>query len=168
MKLFYSFLFFLMPLAGWSQQQQNQWIRINQLGYLPAGSKVAVWGTKDGAQIKSFELQDASTGRTVFKAAAGTAFGAYGPFRQTYRLNFSAFRGKGNYVLVAGNARSQVFPINDNVYEGTADFCLRYMRQQRSGFNPFLKDSCHNYDGYTMYGPMPDSTHVRPMLPIIC
>src|SRR5690606_6851360 len=28
----------------------------------------------------------------------------------------------------------------------------------RSGFNPYLKDSCHVFDGYTMYGPMPDST----------
>ena len=35
------------------------------------------------------------------------------------------------------------------------------MRQQRSGFNPFLKDSCHTHDGYTMYGPMPDSTLIN-------
>jgi hypothetical protein len=37
------------------------------------------------------------------------------------------------------------------------------MRQQRSGFNPFLKDSCHTHDGYTLYaGPsgIPDSTHI--------
>ncbi|MEP6727576.1 MAG: glycoside hydrolase family 9 protein, partial [Bacteroidota bacterium] len=25
---------------------------------------------------------------------------------------------------------------------------------------PFLKDSCHTGDGYTMYGPMPDTTHI--------
>jgi len=35
------------------------------------------------------------------------------------------------------------------------------MRQQRSGFNPFLKDSCHTTDGYTMYGPMADSTRIN-------
>ncbi len=52
------------------------------------------------------------------------------------------------------------FIIGEDVYKGAADFCLRYMRQQRSGFNPFLKDSCHTHDGYTMYGPMPDSTHI--------
>ncbi len=34
------------------------------------------------------------------------------------------------------------------------------MRQQRSGYNPFLKDSCHTKDGYTVYGPMPDGTYV--------
>ena len=67
----------------------------------------------------------------------------------------------GSYFIEAGAARSPVFKIDAGVYKGTADFCLRYMRQQRSGFNPFLKDSCHQYDGYTLYGPMPDSTHVN-------
>jgi hypothetical protein len=53
-----------------------------------------------------------------------------------------------------------VFPIGDDVYKGIADFSLQYMRQQRSGYNPYLKDSCHTHDGYTVYGPMPDSTHI--------
>jgi hypothetical protein len=33
------------------------------------------------------------------------------------------------------------------VYKGSADFILNYMRQQRCGFNPYLKDSCHTHDG---------------------
>src|SRR5690606_36366363 len=49
---------------------------------------------------------------------------------------------------------------DEDVYKGSADFALQYMRQQRSGYNPFLRDSCHTDDGYTMYGPMPDSTHI--------
>src|SRR5690606_20871038 len=28
------------------------------------------------------------------------------------------------------------------------------------GYNPYLQDSCHTEDGYTLYGPMEDSTHV--------
>jgi endoglucanase len=51
----------------------------------------------------------------------------------------------------------------NDVYKGSADFCLRYMRQQRSGFNPFLKDSCHTQDGYVLYGEkagIKDSTYV--------
>lgn len=86
--------------------------------------------------------------------------GAYGPFQQTWRLNFSSYTKPGTYYLQAGNTRSPFFRINKDVYDGAADFCLRYMRQQRSGFNPFLNDSCHMYDGFTLYGPMPDSTFV--------
>jgi len=134
------------------------WIRINQLGYTPAGIKVAVWGSKSPERIKKFELVDVKTGKVVFKGKAGKDFGAYGPFRESYRLNFTAFTTSGRYYLKAGKTTSPAFYIDKDVYKGTADFALRYMRQQRSGFNPYLKDSCHTEDGYTMYGPMPDST----------
>jgi hypothetical protein len=138
-----------------------EYIRINQLGYLPAGIKVAVWGSLTDATLQSFELLDSASGKVVFKAAAGKAFGSYGPFKQSYRLDFSSFKAPGTYRLRTGNTSSPYFRIARNVYQGSADFCLRYLRQQRCGFNPFLKDSCHTFDGYTLYGPMPDSTHIN-------
>lgn len=140
--------------------QESSWIRINQLGYPTRGSKVAVWGSKVNATITDFEVVDAKTDKVVYRYTAGRAFGAYGPFMQTYRLTFTGFTRAGAYYLRVGKTQSPVFKIDDDVYKGTADFCLRYMRQQRSGFNPFLKDSCHTHDGYTLYGPMKDSTHI--------
>jgi endoglucanase len=135
-------------------------IRINLLGYKPASAKIAVWASKEPQIITNFRVVEVSSGKTVFEGKAGKPFGAYGPFAQTYRLDFSAFIHPGKYTLQAGEAFSPEFIIGEDVYKGAADFCLRYMRQQRSGFNPFLNDSCHTYDGYTMYGPMPDSTHI--------
>ena len=143
------------------RETTNTWIRINLLGYKPTNTKVAVWCSKDTSALKNFELVDASTNKIVFTGNAGKDFGSYGPFAQTYRLNFSSFKKAGKYYLQAGSVKSPEFKIADDVYNGAADFCLRYMRQQRSGFNPFLKDSCHTHDGYTMYGPMPDSTHIN-------
>lgn len=140
------------------KDSQQAWIRINQLGYTPGGVKIAVWATKSAGKIESFRLINAETDEKVFESNAGTAFGAYGPFTETYRLDFSAFTDTGTFYLTAGDAKSPVFSIDKDVYKGTADFVLRYLRQQRSGFNPYLKDSCHVHDGYTMYGPMPDST----------
>lgn len=142
---------------------ENSWIRINLMGYPPAGLKVAVWCSKDTAAAHSFRLVDEGSGKTVFSGRAGQPMGAYGPFSQTARLDFSAFRRPGRYRLEAGGARSPAFTIATDVYRGAADFCLRYMRQQRSGFNPFLKDSCHTRDGYTLYGAaagLPDSSFV--------
>jgi endoglucanase len=135
-------------------------IRINQLGYLPDGVKVAVWGAKQNQSLQTFQVVDARKHKVAYQAEAGKAFGAYGPFGQTYRLQFSAFKKTGRYYLLAGGVRSPEFAIGADVYRGSADFCLRYMRQQRSGFNPFLQDSCHTRDGYTLYGPMADSTYV--------
>ena len=154
------FLLVLLPLSLFSQEPRTDYIRINQLEYLPAGVKVAVWGSMANDALRSFQLVDSASGKVVFNGTAGKAYGSYGPFHQTYRLDFSAFRTPGVYYLKTGNTQSPVFRIAADVYKGAADFCLRYMRQQRSGFNPFLKDSCHTFDGYTLYGPMPDSTHI--------
>ncbi|WP_375444937.1 glycoside hydrolase family 9 protein [uncultured Fibrella sp.] len=136
-------------------------IRINLLGYRPGSPKIAVWGSLTDVSITRFQLIDAQTEKPVQELPAGQAFGNYGPFKQTYRLNFSVVHRPGRYYLRADDgAQSPVFRVDEDVYKGAADFCLRYMRQQRSGYNPFLKDSCHTHDGYTMYGPMPDSTHL--------
>ncbi|WP_315818663.1 glycoside hydrolase family 9 protein [Paraflavitalea speifideaquila] len=150
------------PLTSFSpkQQQANSWIRINILGYQTNGPKTAIWCGKQDQIIASFYVIEVSTGAAVLKGNTGPASGPYGPFAQTYRLNFSRLKKPGRYIVKAGDAISPEFTIGEDVYKGAADFCLRYMRQQRSGFNPFLKDSCHTHDGYTMYGPMPDSTHI--------
>lgn len=155
-------LFLLTLLAGLCsfQSQPRSWIRINLAGYKPDAVKVAVWGAKEDIQLDRFQVVDKATGKVVYENNAGKAYGKYGPFVQTYRLNFTAFKKRGTYFLRAGDAVSPDFRIGDDVYKGAADFALKYMRQQRSGYNPFLKDSCHTDDGYTMYGPMPDSTHI--------
>jgi len=150
-------------IAGFSykrEQAGESWIRINQLGYKPDGIKAAVWCSKSANRVKSWKLVDAVSGKTVASGKTGKAWGAYGPFRQTSRINFSKFNKPGKYYLQAGATRSPEFEIGEGVYKGTADFCLRYMRQQRSKFNPVTGDSCHTQDGFTLYGPMPDSTFI--------
>jgi endoglucanase len=165
MKTFVSIAFITLAFVALQNKPEAEtaWIRINQLGYLPNGTKVAVWCSKGEKGIGNWELVDAVSNKAVYKGIAGKNFGVYGPFQQTHRLNFSAFKKTGKYYLKTGNTVSPVFTIGEDVYKGTADFCLRYMRQQRSGFNPFLKDSCHTQDGYTLYGSsagLPDSTYI--------
>lgn len=156
-------LFSILPLIGQPVADKQPWIRANLLGYLPQSPKVAVWCSKSDTQIGEWELVDAKTKKVVSKGKAGKAFGAYGPFKQTYRLDFSAYQQPGRYFLRVGETVSPIFEIGNDVYRGTADFVLQYMRQQRTGFNPYLKDSCHTHDGYVLYGReagIPDSTHI--------
>lgn len=156
------FLHLALVTSSTGQRKADAWIRINQLGYAPSGVKVAVYGAKVKLQnIKDFELIDAKTSKAVLKKQTGKDFGAYGPFTNSFRLDFTQFKTPGNYYVQVGKVRSPEFKISDNAFRGTADFALRYMRQQRSGYNPFLKDSCHTKDGYTAYGPMPDGTYIN-------
>ena len=156
-------IWLILIMAFTQKQETRSWIRINQLGYTPGGVKVAVLGSKEQLAINNWQLVDAKTNAIVYSGKADKAFGAYGPFSQTYRLNFTAFTKTGRYYLQSGAAKSPEFEIGNNVYKGAADFCLRYMRQQRSGFNPYLKDSCHTHDGYVLYGEkagIKDSTRI--------
>ncbi|HET9430160.1 MAG TPA: glycoside hydrolase family 9 protein, partial [Chitinophagaceae bacterium] len=157
-------ILFLLPIISVKEFAiERSWIRINQLGYTTTSVKAAIWCSMEGRTVQSWQLVDAKTNKIVTSGKAGKGFGAYGPFRNTYRLNFSSFKIPGRYYLQVGPTKSPVFEIGDHVYDGAADFCLRYMRQQRTGFNPFLKDSCHTNDGYSLYGGkagLKDSTHV--------
>jgi len=159
--LFRNFIF-LAALIGLTsfQTAPQAWVRVNLMGYKPGSIKVAVFCSKGDTPVKSFSVVDETSGEIVFRSKNVKPFGGYGPFKQTYRLDFTTFARAGRFFIDAGGTVSPVFTIGHQVYAGTSDFCMQYMRQQRSGYNPFLKDSCHTSDGYTMYGPMPDSTHV--------
>ncbi|RQO78596.1 cellulase [Pedobacter sp. KBW01] len=133
-------------------QNEESWIRINLLGYTTESIKVAVWVSKTDHIPNRFEILEKETKAVVYSSTNIKSFGNYGPFKQTARLNFSDFKRNGRFYIRAGGATSPLLLINNNVYKGTADFCLRYMRQQRSGFNPYLKDSCHTHDGFVLYG----------------
>jgi endoglucanase len=153
----------LFAFAPKNKENTETFIRINQMGYTPAGVKVAVWCSKDQLTMDNWQLVNVKTGKTIINAKPSKAFGAYGAFKQSYRLDFTSYKTPGRYYLQAGNVRSPEFEIGNDVYKGAADFCLRYMRQQRTGFNPYLKDSCHTHDGYTLYGReagLPDSTRI--------
>lgn len=124
----------------------RSFIRINQLGYLPQAPKTAVVCSLDTIEIKTFTVQDES-GRVVFGPHAALNSGPFGPCAATDRLDFSSLRTPGRYTIVAAGTASPPVRIDQNVYAGAADTLLYYMREQRSGFNPLIKDSVHKLDG---------------------
>ena len=140
----------------------NEWIRINQLGYLPEATKVAVYMSNEEVPVTSFAIVDIFTQEVVFQSTPSEvkATGTLGQMKSTYRLNFSRFTHKGTYSIRVGQCASPHFPINSRVYNGTADFVLKYMRQQRCGFNPYLKDSCHTKDAFIIYHPTKTGQHL--------
>ena len=140
-------------LAACSEPQVTGWIRVNQMGYLPVSKKVAVFLVKDTVDIKKFEIKDSATGKTVQKFELTENFGTWEQFGNTVRLDFSSVETPGVYYLEANGVKSPFFHINKNVYDGTADFVLNYLRQQRCGWNPYLQDSCHLHDGFITGSP---------------
>lgn len=162
-KLFFLLLSFLFLSLNAVADTDKAWIRVNQLGYAPSQIKVAVLVTKEAVQADKFVVKEAATHRVIYTGELSEDFGSYGPFNHGFRLDFSAVEKEGEFYIEAGAVKSPVFRIENGLYKGAADFALRYMRQQRSLFNPYLEAACHTHDGFSLYGEsagLKDSTHV--------
>jgi hypothetical protein len=121
-------------------------VRVNQLGYLPDAPKVAVVCALRSISIARFTVED-ERGRVVLGPLPARRDGALAGCTETWRLDFSALRRAGRYTVRAGRLVSPSVRVSPDVYRGLADTLMTFMRQQRSGYNPFLRDSAHRRDG---------------------
>ena len=148
-----------------AQAESTTFIRVSQVGYLPAAPKVAVACSLDSARIDRFVVQD-ERGRTVLGPRRAERAKPFGPCVMTHRLDFSALRARGTYHIVASvvvlnegkdlhvrSVSSSRVRISPTVYDGAADTLLYYLRQQRSGWNPLFADSVHRRDGIIVDSP---------------
>jgi hypothetical protein len=142
-------LFAAVPLAA----DSTIVIRVNQVGYLPDAPKVAVACALDSSRVtrvtRTFVVRE-ENGRTVFGPRKMNATGAFGPCRQTWRLDFTELRRAGHYRVAAFGVTSRLLRIDAHAYDGGADTLLNYMREQRSGWNPVVADSVHTHDGFVI------------------
>ncbi len=153
-------LIFISGLAG---AKQDIHFRINQVGYLPFESKIAILFSDKALKRARVELIDTESGKVVWgPQRVGVNQGSHGEYDYHYRVDFSAFDRPGRYQLVIRKkeVESLEFSIAENIYYEPQNIALSYIRQQRCGYNPFFDEYCHRQDGKTMYGPMPDSTFI--------
>lgn len=138
------------------------YVRTNLVGYLPEEEKVGVAFSTHAVSGK-FNVINILTGKVVFtgKIAPAPASG-FGGLRYFYHLDFSALQSEGTYRITLSKlpAATSPFTIAKKVYGSYAEDLLGFMRQQRCGYNPFFNQTCHEKDGRTMDGPMPDSTYL--------
>ena len=121
------------------------WIRVNQMGYLPADVKVAVLISDEYLDVNSFKVVGVGGDEYVLNTLSQC--GAQDSFSSTARLDFSEITSEGEYYIEVNGAKSPVFRIGKEVYRGANEVPLKYMRQQRCGYNPVIGDSCHTHDG---------------------
>jgi hypothetical protein len=136
----------LLAILSLAAAPPTLYIRTNQVGYLPRASKVAVVCALQPAALDRFTVIDLA-GRRRYGPRPVQRSGSFGPCVETYRLDFTALRERGEFLVVAGGIASSIVRIDANVYGGAADTLLYYLRQQRSGFNPLFRDSVHRKDG---------------------
>ncbi|HEY9174265.1 MAG TPA: glycoside hydrolase family 9 protein [Verrucomicrobiae bacterium] len=135
-------------------------IRANQLGYNPRETKIAVAFSKS-ALPPVFAVVQADSLKVEFEGKAKPVTDArWGQFENHAELDFTKFSKPGRYVIRVGEVKSLPFAIRADTYRSLPDDLLDFMRQQRCGYNPWLGTNCHQFDGKTAYGPLPDATHI--------
>lgn len=158
----------IIPMLVWfglnfpSLFSKEVFFRLNQLGFLPDEPKTAVILSEKDLLGKPFEIVQAATNSVVYRSEITTPAFDWGDFDYCYRLEFTGLNKTGTYRLrlKRPKAQSREFDISADIYNGYAEDILAYIRQQRCGYNPFTDEVCHQKDGRTMYGPMPDSTYL--------
>jgi hypothetical protein len=78
----------LLVISAKDESEEQAWVRINQLGYKPLGSKVAVWCSKKDIRLNTFQLVDADNHKIIFTGKTRKAFGSYGPLPRPTGLIF--------------------------------------------------------------------------------
>ncbi len=145
-----------------SNNPEVPYIRVNQLGYLPGESKIAIAFSHAAIKEKILLISDDSQSMiTAIKPKRSKSKG-WGTFNYYYEIDFSQIELSGNYFLQGekSKSKSQTFSISSDAYQNQTEILLGFMRQQRCGYNPFLDVVCHQQDGRSMFGPLPDSTFV--------
>lgn len=131
---------------------------MNQLGYNIDDSKIAI----------AFSDKPLPTNFTVFTSdhqpiplplKTTPVQAEWGKWKYHADLDFSTIEGPGKYFIRCGGTEVSV-TVAENVYHALPDTLLEFMREQRCGYNPFLKAACHTNDGRTAYGPLPSGTLV--------
>ncbi|KWV11055.1 glycoside hydrolase family 9 protein [Xanthomonas translucens] len=119
-------LFACLAVAGCASRSEDAAmspIRLNQVGYLPAASKLAVVPDGHG---EAFAVERADSGKVVLRGTLGPA-ATWAPAQQTVRIaDFSALRAAGHYRLrVDGLPPSDSFAIAADAYDAVARAALK-------------------------------------------
>lgn len=104
----------------------------NQVGYLPAGQKVASVMVR-GAGDLGFSVQAARTGKTIFQGTLGAPTLDAASGDRLALADFSALTTPGEYRLLAQGKRGEAFLIQNDVYRQPLRTAMRAFYGQRCG-----------------------------------
>lgn len=125
-------------------------IRVNQVGYKPSASKVAMVLSNtnlNGVRYDVFNSSNTSVLNGTISSANKGSWGDVGGANcaYTYALDFSTLStiGSGYYIKI-NTYTSPAFPISDSAYSSLADLSMQFFKVQRCGnTNPKDHGVCH-------------------------
>ncbi len=152
-------LLFLVICLQLSAQDGSAFLRVNMIGYTNAAPKKAL--VIAHAKLKDkFILVSVKDSSSKPINAILSKRTAWDPFPFNYQLDFSNTTEAGKYYITntKRTLRSTVFTIGG--YEPIYEDVVHFMQTQRCGYNPYIDQVCHEHDGRSYYGNLPDGSYV--------
>jgi endoglucanase len=130
---------------------RESYIRYNQVGYLINDQKIAIVGSLENLEGKSFYLVDANSANKILYTGkiSATRGNKDAPFNYNSPCDFSDFKAPGNYrIKLKDNTLSGAFSIGAlKGYQNALKLILEFFRSQRCGnTDPLLHKPCHLND----------------------
>jgi peptidoglycan/xylan/chitin deacetylase (PgdA/CDA1 family) len=135
-------------------------VRVNQVGYRPGDSKIALALSGPDLSGQPFEVRPRHGDGVAFRGRIGRDRGRYGRFAHVYELDFTSLTAKGTFFLRLGDADSPPFALSPDAHAGLLSKSLEFFRTQRCGGARPGRSACHLDDGVAKGGPA-DEKRVR-------
>ena len=104
---------------------------VNQLGYKPSDTKIAVFATNSAG--KQFQVVNAN-GNTVYRGTLGSGQYNSGTRQTECKADFSAVKAEGTYkVVVDGIGETYNFKISEDIYNDAFNSLQKFFYLQRCG-----------------------------------
>ena len=140
-----------MPCAAAAQAASPDsaaFVRVNQVGYLPDAPKVAVVCALRPVALDAVHAWRTSAAAVVLGPLPARRDGAFGAVRRDVAARLRrAAPSRAIRRARRRHTRRRRCASAPTCTAGSPTRCSCYMRQQRSGYNPFLRDSVHKRDG---------------------
>ena len=144
---------FVAAVVPQSISAASAYIRVNQVGYMTSGQKVAYVLTNNSLNGASFTINQG--GMAVYTGTIGADKGSYATFSHLYILDFSGFKTNGTYTINLSGTVSPQFIIGSDIYSSFLPLSLEFFKGQRCGnTSPSLHGVCHLGDSIAKGGPM--------------
>ncbi|MCH6574487.1 MAG: glycoside hydrolase family 9 protein, partial [Bacteroidetes bacterium] len=150
----------LLFTAKISPQENDFYIRLNQVGFLPEDMKSGVILSEEEIPLDEFTVIDKITNGKVYSGVIRKSDNTYSKFNNCYYFDFTKLNDTGKFIITVGNESSFPFIIGEDVYNSVVDSLMLFFRIQRCGpTHPLMHKKCHLSDVSTIISSALDTSY---------
>jgi len=151
---------YLLLTTNISPQQNDFYIRLNQVGFLPEDMKSGVILSEEEISLNEFTVVNQITNGKVYSGEIRKSDNTYSKFKNCYSFDFTKLNDNGKFIINVGNESSSPFIIGDEVFNTVVDSLMLFFRIQRCGpTHPLMHKKCHLSDASTIISSASDTIY---------